>query len=251
MSPAEALTQAQIVANRTDEEKTIIKETYAATVKEDPNDAALMTVMSEEKDAQGRPWYHYVSPTVFILEPVYSALFGEEVAPTIQQKAEFDRLTQNYFGYTGDIEQARTMAANTMKRSWKQTGVNGFNQNMKGAPEVVHGMSTEDVREQLTEYATHHGKKIEDIRITSDLQSLNTGTYPVWAHVPDTDAWEMLRDEDGYQRRFKPNQQLASKKKNAAGWTKFEKERANVEALQKFTELPEYKAIIEGMELFE
>lgn len=86
-------------------------------------------------------------------------------------QTEFDRLVEDNFVLTGgDIDTARTMAANSMKRKWAITTIGGEKRMMRFAPEAVYkplDKDTDWIKEQF-ESAT---KELPEASIEADFKT--------------------------------------------------------------------------------
>jgi hypothetical protein len=118
--------------------------------------------------------------------------------PTAMQ-AEYDTLTQEYFRYTGgDVNQARTLASNDLKRVWGVSEVNGQRELMAYAPEQMYpGLKPDVVRNDIKTAVP--GQDASKVRLAMDPQRTARTQGAEWNLVaPDKNGMlEVMRDPKG------------------------------------------------------
>jgi len=139
--------------------------------------------------------------------------------------AEFAALTHEYYLYTGgDVDKARELATDTVKRTWGVTEVNGKRELMKYAPEAMYpGISVPVIRKDLESSIAEQGfsGKPESVRLVPTADTARTAGQ-IWSvAAPDKHgAYDIVLGKDGrplqYQLPVGTNEFEAARQKLAS-----------------------------------
>src|ERR1700676_234796 len=107
-------------------------------------------------------------------------------------QGEFDQLSQSYYKQTnGNLQQARQLAAQDLKRTWGVSEVNGQREIMQYAPEAMFpGLSAGVVRDDLAKTVADNADTFQKadpskIRLTATDRTARTGGTDWALSVPD------------------------------------------------------------------
>jgi hypothetical protein len=134
-----------------------------------------------------------------------------------QLQSEFDASTQRYFDYTGgNLQQARSLAFQDLKRVWGVSTVNGKREILPYAPEVMYpGLTAADVRQDLSATVATNAQAVrhydpetgnlvqaapapDSIRLVPTDRTARTGGLEWQLGAPDQfGAMDVLRGADG------------------------------------------------------
>lgn len=144
-------------------------------------------------------------------------LFSAQPAATLGLRTDFDRSVGTYFAKVGDVDLARRLAWQDMKRVYGVTRINGQPE-MQLYPPEAFGARPEDVRNDLAEFLKTHpqasAKTPDDVFVVADaltqrsMADMDTGRAirPTYALV--TRDGDVLLNPDGTRARWAlPNPQ--------------------------------------------
>ncbi len=174
MSPQEAVEKAREQSSLPDEEKRNRRDQFAVAIEDEPSRDWLES--SASKLNQG-------------------GFFESDAKIPEKMVSDFEALTRQFYGQTGDLETARRSAVTRLEQNWARTRINGGHSFMKGSPEQFYGVqgfstgrNAEWIREQALDEVAEGGvtaPNLED-RLWFTVRPDVTGpdgrpAYQLWA----------------------------------------------------------------------
>lgn len=122
-------------------------------------------------------------------DPTYKpGMFTSVPAVPPLMQGQFDQLTQQYYKFTGgNLQQARSLAAQDLKHTWGVTEVNGQRELMQYAPEAMFpGLTANVVRDDITQTVKDNAQAFHHVDPTTGKLS-NTPVDPSTVRLVPTD----------------------------------------------------------------